>query len=591
MMMRRFLTLAVALVALLFLTGLPALAQEDTGLEAGEETAKEKPKKAKKAKKEKKERPEGERLGMFIRLTLNDLQLQNSGLLLAAVDDPAEPLAGKVIESSWNSRLTPEFLLGFMLPGDRGTLQFRWFQFDETLDIGQHGGPFRNLWASPMAGFDEDLDGDGDVDGFDCGSGGVPGDPDQGCEDDGDQDIGDLKDGAEDYGGRAGLPDFIAFSHSNSLVAKHSAEVLHLDLEYVRKIKEGMRFHLDGSVGLRFARVNQSLELSYRELGAFAAYIDDPNDSFRSTNSCPNEPIDADGDGNNPSGDRTGDGWGNGNGPRVNQGTSCGAGQDSRVGDDLIHIPIQNEDRINASISSEGFGIVAGLRSEYWFAREPRKTTPGGFKRKWSLESGLRVGIVWGDSDAAYQETFIRERDALPNFINWDFNQDGYFGRNPESGAHDFDFNGDGRVTQEDWADDQISKIPLAGAKLGILDSICGGIACPDGTPADPYADGEINEGDPIPESERNTNIVRTTTTVRDMRASTSQMFTSVEVDVGLRYRFSRFADISFGARATRWFDVGNLRPLTSGETAEALTNGDISLHGFFVTLTVWPKF
>jgi hypothetical protein len=558
---------------------------------------------------------ESDRGRMFIRLTASDLTIQNSGLFLAVKEQPAgstEP--DKVVDAKWNSRLTPELLVGFELKRNRGTVQFRYFQFDHTLDIGDDGASFRNVWASGIAGWDEDADGDGDVDGWDCGSGPVfpnpPGGP--ACEEDGDNDVGDsivpnIKDGAEDDNMNR-VADHIGFTHSNNLLAQSTAELQTWDIEYVRRFAEGNRFSLDWSAGIRYARVKQDLGISYREFGAFAAYRDNPNDSSRTTAGGLIRYIDADGDGNLPdtsglpAGDRSGDGWGNGNGPRVNGG--FGPGTDSRADDDLISVPTINEDRITASVDADGFGMVFGLRGETWLTRDPmkKKVKRGkkGFPRRWSLESGLRVGFLSGDQDYRYDETFTRERDALPNFIDWDFNQDGVYGVGAH--GHDFDFNGDGVVDQRDWDPNTVipeereawdnRQINIAAQRDGILESVrgnCEGCREPDPGDVHPYQNGFIDEGDPIPESERNTSIYRMTTSRSD-GGSRSRMFTSLELDVGLRYRFSRFADIAFGARTSRWFDVGNLKNVPLGADARMLTDGDMTMDGFFVTLTVWPR-
>jgi len=563
--MRRYHRPVLALVALLmFVVSFPLAGQE-----AGEQAEK--------------------KWGMFVRLRASGLKVGNQALLLGVRDEPGIPFAGDVLDADWGYKIAPEIQFGFILPNGRDQFRVRFFQFDETLNIGQNG-PFANTWASALAGVDEDLDGDGTVNGFDCtGTGFAPGSTTIPCESDGQ--FEPILDGAEDLNFN-GQRDFIRFTHSDTIAAEIQTEVLTFDIDYARPLKRTPRFTLEGSAGLRYVNLSQDMKMIYSDYGAFAAYQDSKDDSFYIGAGGAPLPYDADGDGLLPiiggtscSRDCMGDGWGDGNRRR-------------QVGDDLIHVPTVDQDIIEAKVETRGGGLTLGLRGEYLFrGKRLEETTTAGFKRSWALETTVNLGLMYGDTTYSLTEVFVDERDAFPNFIDWDLNDDGFYGDGPK--GHDFDCNGDTKVDFQDWLGPCNEEVygpgkslngwSLTGAAPGLIDSV---FPVGEGYPDNPFDDQTLDQGDPIPESERNTTIVQTTQTLRDLSGDNSgQFFASLDIDLGVRWYFSRFADISFGARASRWFDVGNLKAVHSDTSADRLADGDLTLQGFFVTLTVRPKF
>ena len=111
--------------------------------------------------------------------------------------------------------------------------------------------------------------------------------------------------------------------------------------------------------------------------------------------------------------------------------------------------------------------------------------------------------------------------------------------------------------------------------------------------PANPYADGQMDVGDPVPESERNTTIKRETTEIRNIQGKVSdEWYGSAAIQVGVDYRFNRFISVGVGVKAERWFNVGQLSEVMAitDPIAHRAPSGDIGFEGWFLGIKLTPR-
>jgi hypothetical protein len=541
------------------------------------------------------------KLGFYFAMSLDKLShlgpANGIGVVTTApaIEGGDVPIAGPEVDGDFRGRWSLGFKLGFRLRKNHGNVEARFFQWDQQQDLlhlAPDGKAIANTLASPSAGYSEDLGAfpyegppDGSVGGFEAGSaseGAAAPDP--------------VADGAEDinYNGR---PDFIRFLSSNRIVGELKTDYKTADVDYLRTIKKLGRLTLDGRVGVRVASLNQTTDLGYRQLGSFAVYKDDEGGQTtgpayeRTSNiagSRGNSTVqDGDGDGERDptQNEPDGDGFLDGNGNSVWK-------------DSLDNVQTITEDRIVANMKTSGTGLVLGLDGRFELSK------------KWRLSGGIAVGGMHGKTEFRYRETFTSERDRYPNFIDWDFNHDGQYN------MLDLDFDGScngivegcDRINNADQAvlptDGTFTWVPIR-QRLGVEYSYVSGRLSPATWPLGanplgvnsnalfgPWAN-RLRVGDPVPESERNTDVLRETTLLNDISGSKSGISPTVDLDVGLEFQFSKFAHLDFGLRSTRWFGAGSFRALANqvidGGPVSA-GQGDLQLSGGYFTVTIVPR-
>lgn len=543
------------------------------------------------------------KLGFYFGMSLEKLsQLGQSNALGVIVDPPAVlggtfSVAGPEVDGDLRSRWALGFKLGFRLRKDHGSIEGRYFQWDEQQDLFREAGggkAIANTLASPLAGFDEDL-------GREFFSGG----PDSrathfeaGVLSEGSEAADPVADGAEDlnYNGR---PDFIRFATSDRIVGELKTDLQIVDVDYVRQIKQLGRLTLDGRVGIRAASVHQVTDLGYRDIGAFAAYSDDEGASRVSERTsglpgCGNSTVvDGDGDGERTTAQNEpdGDGFMDGN---------C----NNRINDQIESVETVTEDRIIADIKATGVGLHVGVDGRFELSK------------KWRLSGAIGVGLLAAETEYRYRETFTSERDRYPNFIEWDLNGDGVY----DNWDLDFDLSCQqpGRIIPPErcvpdvadeaalpFNDATISRRYLlqplirSGANYSYVSPRIfnpGPLQQPLGVNADAFTGtgtGRIRVGDPIPESERNRDILKESTLLVDVAGNASGIQPMLDLNVGLEYQFSKFAHFDFGVRSTRWFGAGSFRSVANqvvaGDEVKA-DDGDFSLTGMYFTITIVPR-
>jgi hypothetical protein len=566
---------AGALVALWLLRAVPVHAQEIPSAE--EERAK--------------------RLGFYFSIAMHRLGARSfANGIGVEVDRPPVlgapfSVTGPQVDGTFDERSVLGFGLGFRLRKDNGSIEADYFQWDQRQDLRTEPGDGKVIassLASPLAGFYEDQGNpyvpgglDGLVDGFEAGQ---LSERSEGPDGDG---VRVVTDGAEDinYNGEA---DFIRFDTSDLIVGQLETDFQRLDVDYKRRVKKTRRFALEGVLGLRLATVQQNTDLAYRELGSFAVYIDDEG-CPPTTPTCDEDRLlivmDGDGDGET----RTVDNEPDGDGFLDNLGDSNNLAHDRLESVDTV-----SEDRIVASIDTAGVGLKLGVNGTFELGR------------KWRLRGGVAVALMAADTAWTYRETFLSERDRYPNFIDWDLNGDGLY----NNGDFDFDgscdLNGDGVYDQGELAacgapdvGDQNWVLANGGQvqvrmRSGAESSV---VRTPSGLQSDAYSVaqgrfGIVRPGDPIPESERNTDVLRETSILHDVRGSSSDLLPMLDLQASVEYQFSRFAHVGFGLQSIRWLGAGAFRDLANdvvGGRGDELS-GDFGLDGWFVKLTIVPR-
>jgi hypothetical protein len=523
-----------------------------------------------------------EKLGFFFRLELARVTPNNVGLGLGYIDKPPPSgeivnpaLTGTRIDGNFGPRFDPGFSVGVRLKGNGGNVVASFWQFDQRQDFTvrpSEGWVVAHSLSSPGAGFWESWDddnGDGVVDendsvlGVEHGSGflTLPDgsfalDPDgQKIPVEGSEEADEVLDAAEDLNDSL-TNEFFPFNTSSLLDSDLFVDLKTYDLEYQRILKKGRNFTFGFSSGLRYARISQRLDVLYREDSSFAVYTDTEEDPTGT---------DIDGDGDNDFGDAD-----------PNDGEGLGDGDnDSNFNDSMKAIDIFTQDDISAQIDVRAFGLKIGFSGKYKIAK------------KWSIGSRIAFSALYGSKESSIKEVFWNQRDAFPNFVDWDINGDG------EVTPLDFDLNGDGIVDLDDWrlqpGQDYLIELDpndvAAGMENALIDGSCWEVDPTSGTIL-------LRPGCPVPESERNDSIVQEIRTLRDQSGKNSTLFTAGEIELGVDYRFSRFARLSFGFRTQRWFDVGSLRDVTDNTNRSAVfsPSGDLTFDGVFLALTVWPK-
>lgn len=516
------------------------------------------------------------RIGFYFGLRLAKLSFpepaDDIATIIAAPPRPGLPFdpSGARVDVDFRSRVNLEFFVGFRLR-KKGSVEATFMQWDEREDLFQDAEPgkaFANRLASPLAGIHEDLDGDGDALGIEGGAT---------AENDG-RGVDPFLDGAEDIN-FTGAAEFLKFETSTRIRGLAATDFQAFDVDYRRTLKETRRFSLDWRAGVRIASLDQSYDIAYQQPGSFAVFIDEePDIPVAEYTGCPggNAPIqtasnnqDGDGDGDPLSFlERDGDGFLNGN---------CNA----TVSDVLTSVATLSEDRIVANIKTSGYGIKAGLDARM------------DLSKKWRITGSAGISALQTTTEFSYRETFVSERDRYLNFIEWDFNGDGVYDN------FDLDFDGSCdrtapavscRITAAD-SDAYGASRPIF-FRDGIENSVT---ATPQGLNRNAYRganQGILRVGDPIGESERNTDILRESMVLTDVSGETKGIKPVLDLQVGLEWQFSRFAHLGFGVRSSTWFDAGKFRSIAddiaAARTPEA--DGDFTLVGGFVTLTVVPR-
>jgi len=528
------------------------------------------------------------RLGFYFSVSMHRLGARNFANGLAVeVDRPpvlGAPYAvdGPQKDGTFDNRSNVGFNLGFRLRNNHGAIEADFFQWDQRQDLRTEAGPGKalaNSLASPQAGFYEDQGNpftpgalDGLVDGFEGGS---LAERTEGP--DGDR-FNLVTDGAEDinYNGTA---DFIRFDTSDVIVGQLKTDYQRFDVDYKRRLKKMRRFELEGVAGLRLASVQQNTDMAYRQLGSFAVFIDDegcPQNMPTCNEGGTLQPvIDGDGDGETRNTENEADGDGFLDGP---------GDQNRRAADRLEHVDTVSEDRIIASLDTAGVGLKLGLNGVFELGK------------KWRLRGGVAVALMSSDSAWQYRETFTSERDRFPNFIDWDLNGDGVY----NNLDFDFDDSCEGDLTGCDVEQGDLDWVAANGGQVnvrmrsGAADSV---VDRPQGTNANAYDPrfgnfGILHPGDPVPESERNTDVLRETSLLHDVDGSSSGFTPMLDLQVAAEYQFSRFASVGVGLQSTRWFGAGAFRDVAN-DVIQGSSNdlsGDFALDGWFVRLTIVPR-
>lgn len=527
------------------------------------------------------------RLGFYFNLSLERLsqlgQANGVGVIAdrPALGAPGVTAAGPEVNADFKGRFTLGASVGFRLRQNNGRIELGYLQWDEKQDLltqAPEGKVIANSLASPAAGYFEDqgqlfVPGppDGLVDGFEAGDASEIGAE---AED-------DRRDGAEDVNFNR-QADFIRFDSSDEIVGEMATNYRVFDMDYVRRLKRVKRFTLDGRAGLRWAALEQNMDLAYRDTERFAVFADEEGVTGGSegTLTCDYTPPagrdsstiwDGDGDGeliatNN---ERDGDGFMDGN---------C----NSQIQDELKSVETVSEDRIVANIDAQGWGLKLGLDGRFQLSK------------KWSIAGGFAVSAMSTDNEFRYRETFVSERDRYLNFIDWDFNGDGEFNN------LDLDFDGscngvaEGCVPNaaDDTAFESAGGVQAIRTRLGVSDSV---VPNPRGLAPQAqqnYSRGELHIGQAVPESERNRDIVRETQLLHDVGGSSSDFSPILDAHVSLAYQFSKFAWLSFGYRATRWYGAGSFRSIADDviATGTADISGDFTMDGYYLMLTVVPR-
>ena len=102
-----------------------------------------------------------------------------------------------------------------------------------------------------------------------------------------------------------------------------------------------------------------------------------------------------------------------------------------------------------------------------------------------------------------------------------------------------------------------------------------------------------IRVGDPVPESERNRDILRETKLLHDESGEESGFTPMLDLNLGMEFQFSRFASLDFGLRTSRWFGAGAFRSMANDVIADRsidVRKGDFILDGYYVRLTITPR-
>lgn len=521
------------------------------------------------------------RLGFYFALSLESTSQRGmANGIGVVVDEPARSglfdTQGPEVDGDFDDRFNFGFKLGFRLRNDKGRIEANYFQFDEAenlLTIAPEGKRIANTLTSPGAGFFEDV-----------GSFDVLGGPDgtvRGVEGGFSSEVNELadsvRDGAEDYNFN-GVPDFIRFDTSDRIVGSIETDLKLFDVDYLRPLKRMRRFDLHGRIGLRLARLSQITDLAYRDPSTFAVYSDTEADN--------NEPRqrpcgvnvsgtvqDGDGDGDGPMDfEPDGDGFMNGD---------C----DGMLEDRLQSVEIVSEDRIIARIDTEGWGLRLGVDGHYRLGK------------KWSVSGALTVNLMATDVEYRYLETFTSERDAYLNYIEWDLNGDGVYDN------RDFDFDGScadlapGTPCVPTDADSNallgqggVSTPMRSGVEASVVNRPQG-LSVEGSFRAENF--GTLRHGDAIPESERNRDVVRQVSVLKDVAGTEDGFTPMLDLSVGAEYQFSRFARLDFGLRASRWFGAGRFRNLAgdvlAGGAVDAM-DGDFTTDGYYIRLTVVPR-
>ena len=523
------------------------------------------------------------RLGFYFTLSLeNTSQRGMANGIGVLVDRPSLAgqfeTAGPEIDGDFDDRFNFGFSFGFRLRNDKGKIEASYFQFDEGQDlltVAPDGKRIANTLTDPGAGFSED------VGCFACGNGGPPDGSVRGWEGGfgaEQNEIADqVKDGAEDWNYN-GVPDFIRFETSERIVGSIETDLKLFDVDYIRPLKRMRRFDLHGRVGLRLASLSQVTDLAYRDPSSFAVFNDTEEDNMSpSQRPCgrnvDGRTQDGDGDGDDPGeNEMDGDGFMNGD---------C----DGQMPDRLQSVETVSEDRIVARIDTQGWGLRMGVDGQYRLGK------------KWTLSGGMTLNLMSTDVEYRYVETFISERDAYLNYIDWDFNGDGVYDN------FDLDFDGSCANLPEGTPcvpsnADSVALNDMGGIETlmrnGIADSV---VTDPSGlSQSDPYSGsnfGTLRRGDPIPESERNRDVLREVTLLNDVAGKEDGFTPMLDLNIGAEYQFSRFARLDFGLRASRWFGAGRFRSLANdviaGGEIDAM-DGDFTTDGYYVRLTVVPR-
>jgi hypothetical protein len=536
------------------------------------------------------------RLGFYFTLSLERMSaLGQANAIGLKVDRPpfeggATPAVGDIVNGDFRSRWDLGFKFGFRLRGSHGSIESSFFQWDENenlLTLAGDGKVIANTLASPDAGFFEDvgvlgatLPPDGSVLGFEAG-----------FASEGAEATDRSSDGAEDlnYNGQA---DFIRFTTANRIVGSMHTDFQKFDVDWVKPVKRLRRFTLASRMGVRLASVTQEMDLAYRDVGAFAVYIDNEGENGNVSERT-NVPtcltgqttvVDGDGDGETQQADNEADGDGFMDG-------DC----DTVIFDRLESVETISEDRIVAAIDTSGIGLTLGLDGQVQLAP------------KWRLVGGMSVSAMSSKTEWRYRETFVSERDRYLNFIDWDFDNNGLFDN------RDFDFardciSADPADCEPNTADNNVLN-PRAtqfvdltgrvrqGAERSRVNSRIAGQAEPRGVNPGAFDATAGNAtrlrvGDPVPESERNRDVLREVTLLRDQRGESSGFTPILDLNVGLEFQFSAFAHVGFGLRSTRWFDAGRFRDLANDIVAgrEPDASGDFGATGGYLVITVVPR-
>ncbi len=523
------------------------------------------------------------RLGFYFALSLESTSQRGMANGLGVIVD--EPTVGGLfdvdgpeVDGDFQDRFSFGFKFGFRLRNDKGNIEANYWHFDEKQDLlrlAPEGKTFANSLASSSAGFFEDI-----------GQAGFPGPPDglvsgyeAGALSEGNEDVDFCcLDGAEDWNFN-GVSDFIRFSTSDRIVGSLETDLKQFDVDYVRPLKRLRRFQLDGRVGLRVSRLSQTTDLGYRQVGSFAVYADMEGEDSLPSRPCggadSNGIQDGDGDGETTlsANEDDGDGFMDGD---------C----DTFVFDELESVETISEDRIIARIDTQGLGLRLGVDGRFQLSK------------KWSVSGQMAVNLMSTDVEYRYREVFISERDAYLNFIDWDLNGDGVFDN------LDLDFDGSCAGLPPELCDPNVADSAALVAMGGVQTNMRAGAAdaivpTPRGlTQSFSYNAGfgnfgRIRQGDAVPESERNRDIIREVTVLQDHAGDDSGFQTQLDLTVGAEWQFSRFARLDFGVRTTRWFGAGNFRSLANDvlEGGEIdILDGDFTTDGYYLRLTVVPR-
>jgi hypothetical protein len=271
---------------------------------------------------------------------------------------------------------------------------------------------------------------------------------------------------------------------------------------------------------------------------------------------------------------------------------------DRAIADRLDQVETRSEDRIQASIDTEGLGLKLGVDGRFELTK------------KWSVVGSMAVSLMATDQVYRYRETFVSERDRYLNFIDWDFNGDGVYDN------LDFDFDGscggvafgcvpdladesalpttqDDRGVDRRFVDGSVTASGLFLLRAGAINSVANDTQGSGVTNNSAYQTNQLRVGDAVGESERNTDILRETRLLSDVAGDSSGLSSILDVTVGAEYRFSRFASLDFGYRTSRWFDAGRFRTLANdvieGKTLEQ-AEGDFTIDGYYLRLTITPR-